>query len=114
MAFEQLTEREQEVVQQALNSVFHGPYIEDAEFATRLGLDRGQLREVLVAWPRLEDADDDSDASLAINNCMNEVLHGAYISPEDWARQFTVPKEDMEAVYEHWAQLKGYRSIGIL
>ena len=110
MAFEQLTEREQEVIQQALNAVFHRPYIEDAEFGTRLGLDRVQLWEVLAAWPRLEDLDDDSNASLAINNCLNEVLHGIWISSEDWAMQFTVSKEDVEAVYEHWAQLKGHRS----
>lgn len=113
MSFEQLTEQEQEVVRQAMCAVLNGPYIDDAEFGIRLGLDQSQLREVFDAWPRLEDADDNSNVSLAINNCLNEILYGVYVSPQDWARYFTPPKEDVEAAYEHWAHLKGYRSTGI-
>lgn len=113
MALEQLTEQEQNTVRQCMEAILNGDEIEDFEFQTRLGIDRLQLRQVLVSWPHLDDADDNSDTCLAINNCMNEVVHGIYISPENWARWFTSPKEDVKATYQHWAELTGSYSTGI-
>lgn len=113
MAFEQLTKQEQNIVRQCMEAILNGDEIEAPEFQTRLGIARLQLRQVLAFWPHLDDADDNSDTCLAINNCMNEVAHGIYISPEDWARRFTFPKEDVKAAYKHWAESKGCYSIGI-
>ena len=113
MAFEQLTKQEQNTVRQCMEAILNGDEIEDPEFRTRLGIDRLQLRQVLASWPHLDDADDNSDTCLAINNCMNEVAHGICISLEDWARWFILPKEDVKATYKRWAELQGCYPIGI-
>src|SRR5207244_1060743 len=88
MAFDELSEQEQGVVLQCLSAILNGPFIDDWEFQTRLGIDRTAVLEVLAAWPNLDDADPGSATSLAINNCMNEALHGVEITPDEWSRWF--------------------------
>ncbi len=112
MAFEELSEHEREMIRQSINAILRGPFIEEAEFQTRLGIDRKQLRDVFACWPQLEDGEDSSDTCLAINNSLNEVLYGVYISPNVWEQWFTAPKEDVQAAYQRWAELKGYHSTG--
>lgn len=113
MAFEKLTEQEQRLILEAMTAILNGPYIDDAEFQTRLGIDRLQLREVLDTWPVIEDDNEDSHACIAINNCMNEVCYGIEISSAAWSKWFTAPRSDVAAVYARWAKLKGYHATGI-
>ena len=95
-----------------MNAILSGPFIDDFEFRTRLGIDRPQLREVLASWPTL-DADENVKVCLAINNCLNETLRGVYVGPKDWADWFTASKEDLAAVYLRWSNLKGYHATSI-
>lgn len=113
MAFKELTDKEKDIVLQCMIAILEGPYIEDFEFQTRLGIDRAELMDVMAAWPNVDDVGDDSAATLAMNNCMNEVLCGVPISPNDWADRFNFSMEDLEKVYIKWARLKGYSSTGI-
>ncbi len=113
MAFEGLSKKDQNVVLQCMTAILEGPYIDDFEFQTRLGIDRGELIGVIAAWPNLKDADEDSAANLAINNCMNEVCYGVDIPPDKWTKWFDVSKEEVEKAFIRWARLKGYSSTGI-
>jgi hypothetical protein len=113
MAFENLTEAEKRVVLECLAAILEGPYINDLEFESRLGLRRAELNQVIAAWPNLDDSADDSVVTLAINNCLNEVCNGIDIPLSDWSKFFRFPKADIERTYENWARLKGYSSTGI-
>jgi hypothetical protein len=88
MAFSRLSDVDKEVVRTCLVAILDGPWIEDWEFQTCLGIDRDALRELLAAWPFLDDATESSPSRLAINNCMNEVWHGVLIAAEEWPRWF--------------------------
>jgi hypothetical protein len=90
MAFSDLGDVDEDVVRKCSVAIVEGPWIEDWEFQTRLGIDREALRELLAAWPQLHDAVEDAPARLAINNCMNEVCHGVPIASDEWNRWFTV------------------------
>jgi hypothetical protein len=93
-------------------AILEGPWINDREFQTRLGIDCEGLRCLLAVWPRLDDVADDSPARLAINSCMNEVCHGVPIAAEEWARWFTVSRHEVAATYRKWAKLAGYSETG--
>ena len=113
MAFSRLGDADKDVVRTCLVAIMEGPWIEDWEFQTRLGIDRDALRELLAAWPLLDDTTESSPARLAINNCMNEVCHGVPIAVEEWPRRFKVWRDEVGATYRKWAKLAGYSHTGL-
>ena len=113
MALMDLPEADREVVWQCLRAIVQGEFIADVEFHARLGLSRAQIRALLASWPRINDRDDDSDACLALNNSMNEVCHGAAIKPREWQTWFTVPNDEVKAVFERWARSRGWSVNGV-
>ena len=110
MAFEKLSERDQKTVFQCMLAILEGNHI-GGGFHSRLGLDRSELREVVSVWPALDDSQ--IVVELAINNCLNEVLHGIGMTPDEWSRWIDQPKEEVLRVYQTWARLKGRKSTGI-
>ena len=102
MSLEELTKQEQNAVRECMLAILKGSEIEAPEFQTRLGIDRSHLQNVLASWPHLEDTE---NTRLAINNCMNEVVNGVYISPQNWERWFTMSREEVRAASEHWRSL---------
>lgn len=107
MAFDKLDRDEQNIVLECMTAILKGPYIEDPEFRTRLGIDRAELNEVISAYPNLDDDFDESIASLAINNCLNEVINGLSIPRSEWNKWFSKTKEGVQKTYVKWAKLKG-------
>jgi len=99
-------ERENDVIRQCLIAVLDGPFIDDWEFETRLGFDRPTLREILSAHDQSGYKPKYPELSLAVNNCMNEIANGVTISPEKWARWFTVPKQMVESTLLKWNAIK--------
>lgn len=113
MAFEEMTEPEREFIRQSMNAILYGPFVDAAEFQTRLGINRSQLRDVLDAWPALDDDDENGDVCLAINNCLNETLHSGCVDLRVWSGWFTAPKADIAAAYQRWQELKGYKAARV-
>jgi hypothetical protein len=113
MTLSQLGEADKDVVRACMIAIMEGPWIDDWEFQTRLGIDRDELRGLISAWPLLDDTAEDSPARLAINNCMNEVCHGVPIAAEQWDRWFIVSRDQIRATYARWAKLAGYSHTGI-
>lgn len=121
MAFEKLNLREQKIVLQAMKLILtEERYIPDWEFQTRTGITRDELRQVIAEWPHLKD-DDDKDSKdnpdlvriLAINNSLNEVLHGVDVSDVDWAKWIVEPREEVKRVYRAWSVHKGWKGTGL-
>lgn len=113
MFFGQLTEREQDIVRQCMDAIYKGPYIENWEFHTRLGIDREALQKVIQSWPVLDDSNEHSEVCLAINNCLNEICHGVKIPTGDWPLWFNSPMEEINAVYIKWAKIRDKTFTGL-
>jgi len=115
MAIESLPEEEREIIRSCLRAVLEGPFIDDDEFQTRLGVDRIALKELLESWPDVDDSTDDSRDCLLINNSMNELCHGVKTTPEEWARWFGpgISREMVKRTYTNWTIAKGWPGTGV-
>ena len=108
----ELSQSEKEIVLQCMKAIADGTEIEDREFHTRLSIDRPTLRRIISVWPEIDDATENSDEFLAVNNCLNEVCHGFDISPTEWGKWFTYSKDQIEQTYAKWLRLRGGLSGG--
>jgi hypothetical protein len=111
MTVESLSSAAQAVIRKALAFVATTRQL-DGELETRLGVERGQLAEILMRWPSVSDQEDDTPATLAINNALNEVARGLDLSTEDW-RQLDTTRAEVESAYVEWATSSGWNSIGL-
>ena len=89
-----------------------GKFLEN-EYEARLGIEEEKLNEIVAAFPDIDDSDDDSDVTLAINNSLNEVCRGLRFSDEEWKQWFDVNKSEIEETYSKWAKLRGWNQTGI-
>jgi hypothetical protein len=110
MALALLDPEEREVIRRTMKATFR--YF-DFDFDTRLGVTRKKMRALLRAWPNADDTDDHSDACLAINNSLNDLLHGAGISDNDAMEFIGVGRAEMLRVYHKWAAARGWTSTGV-
>ena len=90
-----------------------GRFLDDDDIGSRIGVEPAVYDAALASWPALDDSVDDSDTCLIINNAMNEVWHGVHIPERDWSRWFSVPREQVKAVYRRWAGLRGWDRTGV-
>jgi hypothetical protein len=74
----------------------------DVDFHTRLGIKPETMRRLLAAWPAVDDESDDSDARLAINNSLNDMINGVGISDADAVELIGVNRAEIERVYRKW------------
>lgn len=56
----------------------------------------------------MDDSTDDSDACLAINNSLNNLLNGVGISNEEAMQSLGVDRAEMLHVYRKWAAARGW------
>ena len=110
MTLDSLTPEENQVVRRTLEATFR--YF-DFDFQTRLGISPESMRSLLDAWPAVDFTLDDSDACLAINNSLNDILHGEGISEEDALELVGVSRAEMLRVYRKWAAARGWKSTGV-
>jgi len=108
-----MVDSQRNVIRQCLRAIQEGPFIEDWEFHTRLGMHRKELEELLSRWPNIDDSRDDSIEVLAINNCFNEICHGVGISDVEWKAWMTVSRSEVRQAYKDWAKARGWKSTGI-
>ncbi|MEQ1819733.1 MAG: hypothetical protein ABL871_14105 [Terricaulis sp.] len=107
MPLASLTPEEREVVRRAMAATFE---FFDWDFQTRLGVYPDTMRQLLSGWPDVDDAYD-SDAYLAINNAMNDLLHGVGISDAKATEITGADRAEMRRIYLKWA---GDRGTGLL
>jgi len=102
---EMLTVDEREVVRRSMEATF---FYFDRHFHTRLGVTQEEMRSLLRNWPDIDDANDDSDAALAINNSLNDLLHGVGIADERAFELTGANRAEMRRIYSKWAGLRGW------
>ena len=82
------------------------------EFATRIGAEPSEVRDMLARWPDPLAAPDGSGETVAINNALNEVVHGLHVSSAD-ERSLGATRGAIQALYFRWAQSRGWSATGI-
>jgi hypothetical protein len=96
-----LDEREREVVRECLRAAVEGPFFPDWEFETLFGLDREEVKHVLLSWPSLNEADEST--ALAINNSMNNLLGYPIGEGQDaWPRFISVSRAELARIFDKW------------
>ena len=105
-----LTPEECQVVRRTMEATFR---FFDVDFQTRLGIPPDTMRSLLLAWPNIDDSNDDSDACLAINNSLNDLLNGIGISDAEALEVVGVTREEMHRVYRKWAASRGWDRTGV-
>jgi hypothetical protein len=110
MTISALAPEEREVVRRAMVATFR--YL-DLDFQTRLGIEPRAMRSLLAAWPVFDDAKDDSEACLAVNNAFNDLLHGVGISEAEALELIGVSRAEMRRIYRKWAAARGWVKTGL-
>lgn len=113
MGLNGLSDEDKVAILQCMRAIAESQLIEDWEIHSRLGMKRETLRAVVSCWPNIDDSIVDSDAFLAINNCLNEICHGVYISPEEWDKWFTLTRSQIFDSYRKWLDRRGESHSGI-
>jgi hypothetical protein len=80
------------------------------DFETRLGITSNSMRGLLKDWPDVDDTNDDSDACLAINNAMNDLLHGVGIDDQKAMELTGTDRAGMLRIYQKWSKSRGWSS----
>jgi hypothetical protein len=107
-----LSDQERQIMFQSMNAILRRGFL-DGEFQTRLGIEREELHQIAVAYPNVDDSDDDSNATIAINNYLNEVCYGITFSEREWSQWFGVSRSEVEEVYRKWTVLRGRSRTGV-
>lgn len=95
-----------------MNAVLNGNFL-SGEFHPRMGISEKSLERVIAKFPDIDDTGNESDATLAINNSLNEICHGLAFTDEEWQKWFTVEKKDIVKTYKKWRRLRGWETGGI-
>src|SRR5262249_6667494 len=102
MSLSALNETEKSVLLRALQLMAGGRIIEEWEFSPRIGMELAEFRELLSRWPSWDDASDDSFECLAINNTLNDLLHGVGITEDKCLQNLGASKRELLALYDKW------------
>lgn len=100
MPLAQLTDEERAIVLECLECVASGKIIPDWEFSIVMGIQRGELLDVVDRWPDVDDSDD--TVSLAINNSLNNLLGYPHAYHSRWDDVLSVPKSEVARVFRKW------------
>ncbi|MQW86847.1 hypothetical protein [Sinorhizobium saheli] len=111
MSLAALSEQELDVVRRSIEGALlhHGWDIE-----TRFGVTEGEMRGILAKWPDVDDSVDSGPVCLAINNSLNDLLHGLGISDARAVELAGANRTEMRRVYDKWAIARGWTSTGVL
>jgi hypothetical protein len=101
------------LIGRALQLMATGDILQAFDFGARIGVELPEFREMVTRWPAWDDADDRSPECLAINNTLNDLLHGVGLTERQCAELLGVGKEELLAVYRRWAASRGWSATGV-
>lgn len=96
-----LNEKEWEVIRECLRATVEGPFYPDWEFGTIFGLERDDVKRILMAWPEVNEADE--YVVQAINNSLNNILgYPARNKEEMWPKFISVTPAAVATILDKW------------
>jgi hypothetical protein len=84
-----LDEKEREVIRECLRATVEGPFYPDWEFGTIFGLERDDVKGILMAWPEVNEADEYVVRAIA-NSLTNILCYPARNKEEMWPKFISV------------------------
>jgi hypothetical protein len=108
-----LNENDVALIGRALRALAAGDIVEEFEFGARIGVELADFRRMVIRWPAWDDADDKSAECLAINNTLNDLLHGVGLSERQCSEMLGVGRDELFRVYKAWANLRGWTAAGV-
>jgi hypothetical protein len=108
-----LNQNDVALIGRALHALAAGDVVSKFEFGARIGVEMADFREMLTRWPAWDDADDSSAECLAINNTLNDLLHGIGLSEHQCIELLGVGRDELLRVYRAWADSRGWTSTGV-
>jgi hypothetical protein len=93
-----LTQRDEEVIRAALAAAVDGPFFPDWEFHALFGLERDDVRQVLLAWPSRRDR----TAALAVKNALNNITGYPHRRWDAWPAFSDATKDELVATLRRW------------
>ena len=106
-----LSEKEREVVKLAIQEAMNQL---EWDLETRIGVSKDSLEYILHTWPNVDDTKDGSVECVAINNSLNDLLHGIGLSEEKIKESTGVGREELLDIYRKWAKARGWSSTGVM
>jgi len=103
MSLADLDERERGIVHECLRAAVEGPFFPEREFSIIFGLTRSELKEILSAWPELDESDE--NVVRAINNSMNNLL--GYPLREKmvaWPEFISISRPELAPIFFKWKE----------
>lgn len=88
------------MIRACLEAAANGPFFDDVEIRTLLGVDREEIESVLSRWPDVDATAE--DVLLAINNSMANLLGYPHGLDGDLLRLVGFDSEEIEAAFETW------------
>jgi hypothetical protein len=86
---------------QCLEATVNGPFFPEWEFGTIFGLERNEVRQVLLSWPDLDETDE--SVVRAINNSFNNLLgYPAKNKQELWSKFISVGGMELARIFDKW------------
>ena len=113
MPLRDLTPAETAVIGCALQRISEGDILAGFEFGARIGVELDEFRKLLCSWPNWDDTKDDSPECLAINNTLNDLLHGVGLSDQQCRELLQVEKVELLRIYRKWAASRGWNATGV-
>jgi hypothetical protein len=110
MSLDALSIEEKEVVRRAISAM---PVVLTFEFESRMGITEDSASFLMETWPRVDDSDDNSEACLAINNALNDLLHGVGITDAQCQELTGVNREELWRIYRKWVTARGWENTGV-
>lgn len=75
-------------------------------FETRLGVDSNDFAKILLRWPEGIENPEWTPTTIAINNALNEIIHGLQLSSADF-HQIGSSRGAVQAMFFRWATVRG-------
>jgi hypothetical protein len=101
MSLANLDERERAVVRECLRAAVDGPFFPDWEFSIIFGLTRDEVKQILLSWPKINEADE--SVVRAINNSFNNLLgYPTRNKQERWPRFISVSGIELARIFDKW------------
>jgi hypothetical protein len=101
MPLANLDDKERDVVRECLRAAADGPFFPDWEFSIIFGLERSEVKAVLLSWPDLDETDE--NVTVAISNSINNLL--GYPTPNKaalWQNFISVSYNELSTILDKW------------
>jgi len=113
MALTTLNPKDIALLGRALELMARGDIIQEFEFGARIGVELPEFRKMVARWPAWDDVDDRSAECFAINNTLNELLHGVGLTERQCTEMLKAGKEELLGVYRTWGAARGWSATGV-